>query len=450
MTNSGDFWCADTPERRQPGALTVGVGQHPELALEGAIVDSPCEVPRESARGSAVALSAVPERVVESFLPTTIHGQLDSGEHVTLLTARNHGGTGTFGTPRYVAATAVSGAWVSGIKQPYTGVRFQLNATQVLAHLQAGQTAPAGEDGTLRVEVDAAGTWLVYTCTQSATLRQLQTRAVGGVVVLTQLAIDTNETAARAVQVRIDGEGPWLPILNRSLSAAIDDIDADPLLRYEELTLPRLANWIATNDNLDTLAWPVAKPSQTPLPEQVIVSTSLMEGLHRRLPFQQTKFLGATKPAIKRVRDAAVEAAAAQAAQEENLDPELVAALTTSALGPLGDVSFQDRAAAVVAEVSSAIPEITETLPDIAERIKKARNDFAHHLLYTEAKEPLEERELRWMIVAVSTPWLLRALLLLRAGIEPGTLHTAFVESERFTLHLAEVARMKAELDGLV
>ena len=193
MTNTGEFWCADTPQRRQRGTLIVQIGQHPKLELEGAIVDSPCEVPRETTRGSAVALSAVPDRVVESFSPITIHGQLDTGERITLLTARNHGGTGTFGTPRYVATTAVSGAWVTGTKQPYTGVRFQLNASQVLAHLQAGQSAPAGDEGVLSVEVDEAGAWLVYTCTKPGTLRQLQTRAVGGVVVLTQLAIDTNE-----------------------------------------------------------------------------------------------------------------------------------------------------------------------------------------------------------------------------------------------------------------
>ncbi|WP_441964673.1 hypothetical protein [Mycolicibacterium houstonense] len=104
----------------------------------------------------------------------------------------------------------------------------------------------------------------------------------------------------------------------------------------------------------------------------------------------------------------------------------------------------------MVAEVSAAIPEFTIVLPDIATRIKKARNDFAHHIVYTESKEPLADRELRWMVVAVITPWLLRALLLLRAGIDPVTLRTGYAASERFTNHLAEVTRMMAELDGQV
>lgn len=450
MSNAGQFWFAGTPGRRVRGELILEVGQQPELVVDGAIVDSPCEVAAETERGSAVALSVLPERLVESFLPITIHGQLDNGERLTLLSARNHGGTGTFGVPRYRATTVVVGAWVAGTMQPYTAIRFQLNASQVLAHLESGQSAPVGDEGILSVEADESGTWLVYTSAEPVALRQLRARAVLGVVVLTQLALDTTETAARAVEVRIGGDGRWLPVVSTMLGETIADIEDDPLLPYEELTLERLASWIATNDTLDMLAWPVLNPSLSPLPERVMVSTSLVEGLHRRLPFEQTKFLGATKPAIKRVREAAVAAAVARAAKEDHLDPELVATLMTNAVGFVGDVSFQDRADAVVSEVSAAIPEFTIVLPDIATHIKKARNDFAHHIVYTESKEPLADRELRWTVIAVITPWLLRALLLLRAGIDPVTLHTGYAASERFTNHLAEVTRMKAELDGQV
>ncbi|WP_441964671.1 hypothetical protein [Mycolicibacterium houstonense] len=340
MSNAAQFWFTDTPGRRVRGELILEIGQQPELALNGAIVDSPCEVTTETERGSAVALSVLPERLVESFLPITIHGQLDNGERLTLLSARNHGGTGTFGVPQYRATTVVAGAWVSGTMQPYTAIRFQLNASQVLAHLESGQSAPTGDEGTLRVETDGAGTWLVYTSTQPVPLRQLRARAVLGVVVLTRLALDTTEIAARAVEVRIDGDSRWLPVVSTMLVETIADIEDDPLLPYEELTLDRLASWIATNDTLDMLAWPVLNRSLSPLPERVMVSTSLVEGLHRRLPFEHTKFLGATKAAIKRVREAAVAAAVTQAGTEDHLDPELVSTLMTNAVNFVGDVSF--------------------------------------------------------------------------------------------------------------
>lgn len=451
MGNPGDFWAAETRQRSARGDLTLQTGRYPEVALDGPIVDSPCEVPQETSGGFGVALSVRPDHLVESFLPITIHGQLDTSTRVTLLTARNHGGTGRFGLPNYRANIAVFGAWVAGTAQLYSAIRFRLNAAQVLAHLQPGQSALVDDDGSaLSVDSDETGMWLVYSCAQAATLRQLQERVVMGVLVLTQLAIDSDETAAQAVQVRIDPDGPWLRIHTQRLRDGIHDVEASPLLAYEELTIDRLASWIATNDGLDGLAWPVAKQTPAPLQEQAMVSTSLVEGLHRRLPFQHTKFLGATKRAVRNVRQAAVAAAVAQAAREDNLDPDLVSELMAHAVGHLGDVSFQDRADAIVAEVTAIVPEFTEVIPDIATRIKKTRNDFAHHLVYKEAKEPLADRYLRWTIVAVMTPWILRALLLLRAGIDPETLHARLAASERFSTHLAEVTRMRAELDRQV
>lgn len=73
----------------------------------------------------------------------------------------------------------------------------------------------------------------------------------------------------------------------------------------------------------------------------------------------------------------AVAAAVAQADKEENLDPEPVFELMTDAVNHVGDVSFQDRADAIVAEVGAVIPEFFETLADIAAWITKIRNGVA-------------------------------------------------------------------------
>jgi hypothetical protein len=79
------------------------------------------------------------------------------------------------------------------------------------------------------------------------------------------------------------------------------------LVPREELTVERFAKWIPLNDTLDGLAWGVATPVEGVLQVQVQVVTSLVEGLHRRLPYQQSKFPAATgKPwiGLSKPRDA--------------------------------------------------------------------------------------------------------------------------------------------------
>jgi hypothetical protein len=83
---------------------------------------------------------------------------------------------------------------------------------------------------------------------------------------------------------------------------------------------------------------------------------------------------------------------------------------------------------------------------ELTTRLKKARNDFAHHLLQDEAKEPLAERYLRWAVVANVTPWLLRGVVLLRAGVEPGALRAGYLAHQRFEVYRANVAQMVSEL----
>jgi len=100
----------------------------------------------------------------------------------------------------------------------------------------------------------------------------------------------------------------------------------------------------------------------------------------------------------------------------------------------------------VVAEVQAALPEITETVTDLPARLPKPRNEHAHQLEATVRHEGYEERVLRWMVLAHVTHWLLRALLLLRAGVVPEVLRSHFLDNERFTMHRANIAHIVSEL----
>jgi hypothetical protein len=54
-------------------------------------------------------------------------------------------------------------------------------------------------------------------------------------------------------------------------------------------------------------------------------------------------------------------------------------------------------------------------------------------------KDPLEDRARRWTVVSQVTPWLLRALLLLRVGVEPQVLREKYLENKRFAFYQVNV-----------
>ena len=335
---------------------------------------------------------------------------------------------------------------MSGGNQLYTAVRFQINAPEWLGHLGDGESNLVADDGsTVRVEASSDANWLVYESAAAAALRVLEKRAVSACVTLTRLVLNI-EVVESAVHVRVGPSDPWLTVWRPGHGAAAVDLDEDPLLACEQLTLERFANWIVLNDSLDGLAWAVARPLNGFLQTQVVESTSLVEGLHRRLPYPQSRFGTDKKAALTRIRAAAVEAATARAQDDGDLDPVLIHKLVEQATNHVGDVSFRERASVIVAEVSAAVPEIVESIADLPGRITVARNDIAHHLKLKVTKEPLADRYARWMVVTTITPWLLRGLLLKHAGIESGVLHDGYMAHAPFLIAKANVAELVSEL----
>ncbi len=137
----------------------------------------------------------------------------------------------------------------------------------------------------------------------------------------------------------------------------------------------------------------------------------------------------------------AARAAAGVQAEGAELDQQRV----NDAVIFLTEVSFQNRAEAIVAEVCRALPEVAESISDLPQRITKARNDLAHHLS-KKAQPPLRARALEWLVVSEATSWLLRCLLLLRAGIEPEVLRERLLLFQRFGFFRANTAQHAREL----
>jgi len=109
-----------------------------------------------------------------------------------------------------------------------------------------------------------------------------------GCLDLARLAID-RQLAIRTIEVRIDQDGEWLPLRSKAYSAPVSGYD-ESLLPWKELTVERFASWITLNDRLNGLASAVHELGEGTMQARVLVGTSLVEGLQRRLLFQRCQF----------------------------------------------------------------------------------------------------------------------------------------------------------------
>lgn len=440
----GDFWTADKPDHRVRGCFVAELAEKPEVVLADNLVPDPrVSVSHDpSTNVTTTSHSAEAKRSVASFLAITVYGQLDSGEVVTLINAQNYGGAGF--RPHYRATTAVVGAWVPK-DQLYSSVRFRMDRPYWLAHLDDGDSSTVEDDGsTLTVEGSRDGNWLTYESSKSTTLRQLEIRVVSGCLALLQLAIYPDPDKSRVTrdtQVRIGPDSPWSTVYGAAFCAEPSGPVHEPLLSRDQLTVERFSKWIALHSRLDGLTWVVARPSPGAVQMSILAFAPLIEGFHRRLPdYEKAKFPGVAKCVLKRILKAAREASAAQA-EAEGLDPDRVAEATDF----FREVSFQQRAEAIVTEVTSVIPEVTEFTPNLPRRIAKARNDLAHHLT-NDADVPIEARALGWLVVANTTAWVLRILLLLRVGVEPEVVRERVLRFGRFRFFRANTEQHVRDL----
>lgn len=439
----GEFWSADRSTNRARG-------QFMDLFDRGAVAHLECNLipdPRVSVftnadgRETGYAVSGDPARSVEAFLAVTLHGTLDSGEAVTLLHAQNYGRAGW--PPEYRAAVAVHGDHIAE-NQLFTAVRFRMDHPAWLAHLSEGQACRVGDDGpTLTVQAsEDCDNWLVYESSKPVTLRQIEIRVVSGCVALLQLALYSDEDRTiHETQVRIEPTSPWLAVHGTGFCAERGSREHETLLPARQLTIERYATWITLHTKLDGLTWVVARPFNGAVQTRVLLLTTLIEGFHRAMDdYQQAKFPDADSPALRRIGAAARTAAKVQA-REEAIDEHAVDRAVTFHT----EVSYRERAQAIIDEIRSAVPEVVESILDPAGRIVKARNNLAHQLNEHDDSS-FETRVLEWLVVANTLSWLLRCFLLLRAGIEPDVLRERLRLFQQFGFFRANNAQHVREL----
>jgi len=426
------------------GQLELPVGDRASVVLDGVIPDDPTvTVERTGPTTTTTTLSADPEKHVQAFAPRDLHGVLDTSEQVSLVEARNHGGSGHFGAPFFEPDAAIFGAHVTR-DQPYTAIRFRLDDPSWLVHLTDGDSAVVPDDHSiLRAEVTDGTAWLVYESAQPSDLDQLMRRAVSGCRALAWLVLDRQLVVMRT-QVRIS-DGPWLRVHGANFEHEEPVEWKKPLLDPALLTVEKFAEWIAMHSRLDGLDWAVMElDSDRPVEVRAMLGTTLIEGFHRRLPFPQKRFPEASKNALRAIRSAATAAAEAEARKHQGVDPEAVREAVRAAVGHLGDVGFSARVRDMQAEVADVVPDLIAAVPDIAQLYKNARNDLAHHLRPRDGVHGASF--LRWAASAHSLPWFLRAFLLTRAGYDHAALAEAIDKRDRYQYECANTRAFLREL----
>jgi hypothetical protein len=216
------------------------------------------------------------------------------------------------------------------------------------------------------------------------------------------------------------------------------------MIATKHLTPERLARWIDVRKDSDGLdAAVIDERSGTTIQTQVLSLSAVAEGLHRKLfpnPAQAKRVPAASKKICADARDAARTAAVVVLKGDQFTDGDRTefAKAVGDALSRFNERTFRSRMQDLVDVAERVVPGITESFKDWPDAVCEARNTPAH-----QGNESLDDfEEFFELLVAVksSLVWVLRTVLLDRAGIDPETIQFGYKwNTTAYGLHLANV-----------
>lgn len=453
----GEFWIAGTPDHRVSGSLTYQPGTQPRVALDGALVAGP-ELDTYEFTEHEMSVASRPrtaEEAVDSFQPVTLHGQLSNEVRLTGLAAQNHGGHGDVlgGMADYRIRFLLVGDLVTD-DTVYRTMRFQVAPSSGLPHIWAHPDScdidHPGIEGTLSALVDNTGHWLIYTPRQPLKLREMLDNIAAATLVLLGIAFDRKLTLAR-VEVQTLDQDNWIHVVSEHAWEKHTQLRPGALLAPESITLPRIAAFLELHNKLDGLTDPIATPVQGPIQVTLLANAAIVEGVHRRLWPKRKRFTLPQNTSLKTVRNKAKEAGVQSFVDQGICDEATADASLTVALANINDISFVDRVGDVVNEVAAIVPEIFESVPDFDARLVAARNELAHQLPPASGQnETLDAKIDRWAVLSWVTPWMLRVLILHRAGVTDLEIHHRLNAYRPFELFRANTRMVATELGWIV
>jgi hypothetical protein len=260
------------------------------------------------------------------------------------------------------------------------------------------------------------------------------------IITLYSLVTD-NPTDVRGPEVRIDSYSQWLPVYEGTRDPGHQGHN---LLPTKHLTPERFARWIdlrPVSDGLDAAALDELKGAT--IQTQVLVLTTLAEGLHRKL-FSDTararRVPAVSKKVCMQAREAARDAAVAELAGDQFTEDDRAefGQAVRDALAHVNDRTFRSRMQELVDVAERSVPGITDSFKAWPGAVVEVRNTLAHHgtpSLGGEFEAFID------LLIAIkhSLRWVLRTVLLDHAGIDPSTIQDGYKDSSAYGFHLANV-----------
>jgi hypothetical protein len=448
----GEFWVAGRADIRHTGVLEVEPLADPVVKTAQPLLSPWQEQSRSDLPdgGTKVVQNFTEEALMT---PVTVHGRDDAGTPLTLIDAlTTYWGVPDGNDAAHVlqGSQAIIGVHIPDRNHLFTGIRVRLsNLRAWQPHLRDPAWASKGvlaEGGTVAFQepevYEASGSpslWISGQEMSPSTLRVLDRSFWQPLVSLFTLV-----TGARCVplerQVQEAPGGPWCDTYSVALHSDDKDIDTrwdQPRWLLQPLVVDarHVQVWLDKAELLGPLPAVVvdlthARP--VALDTQVLLLTTVVEGLHRRLYPGDVRF---DRETAKQVQNAAVAAV--------NSIHERAEAAVRGLLGHVEDVGYGKRLARLAATVNTAMPGVTGRTNRWKGLVSNARNEYAHRL----NTAFLEDEDFdRYLTVALSLQWLLTGVFLLQADIGEQVLKAALKSHEPYQRFLADARKWQPRI----
>ncbi|MBE1587858.1 HEPN domain-containing protein [Nonomuraea angiospora] len=429
---AGTFWRATDPSVRSPGHLELAKQASPSLTVSPSLYGVPGIVTIQVAGDGSVAAKS------ESTDPgiVVIHGELEDDIPITLLEARSMkwagGLTREKQKQRFEGIFAVVGAHLDNVNHHFEGLRVRL---QTLTRAADTASAPVqlGNGGQLFWEDFSGEPQLVLTNLPPVGMHILERTYLQPLVTLLQLATARPVTVMEFA-VQEHSQAPWWPVHSPSQHGDDLALPSQPLLPLTDLSPAVIGAWLDRVETLGPLPAGVASvlTASLPLETQVLILSTVSEGLHRRLFPDAQRF---SPELAAQIREAAAEAV-------KKVDKSAAEAVK-GFLGHMHEPGYGQRLNQLALDAEALVPGVTGRSNKWKTLVYGARNDFAHQI------NPgwLEDGDVdRYLTVALSLRWVLRALLLGQAGLHPDLLRRRFAESQEYGFFLRNVHEWRPDV----
>jgi Apea-like HEPN len=421
---TGVFWIASDPNEKRNGCLHLGREAALELIVNPefypGVEITDIEVTADGSAKSSIGFA-------KDRGPQTLHGRLtheEPGESVPVSILQAHSTRWSGPNQTFRPIWSLVGGHVEPL-HPFRGLRLRIPRYGPRTH----DPVPLVAGGTARI--DTNGGWLELVDLPPRSYRELERTLIRPICTLLTLA--TGERI-RPSHVQLSPHpGTWWPVYTAS-QADDNPTVADPLIRPSDISIDVLATWLDQAHVLGPLPAGIASLWETNLAveTQVLILTTIAEGLHRALHPEALRFTREHGRTIRTIAVAAVRQIDTDAADAVN-----------GYLDYVHEVGYGTRLRDLAARAEELVPGITGDPTRWKNLVYATRNKYAHQ----PSTEWLDEADIdRVLAVTQSLSWVLRLLLLDQAGLDPGLISNRFRLSEGYSFFISDAAEWQPRI----